>query len=123
MAVSKKRSNTTRTVATGVFDRAHLAHYTMHSAELEREIIGLFLLQLPSTIELIEDATAAAEWKLATHTLKGAAASIGAGKLQAIATELEDIGFEGDVELRLAGLRQLKAAAAEFRETVRHIYP
>jgi hypothetical protein len=123
MSVSKKRSNTTRPVVTGVFDRAHLAHYTMNSAELEREIIGLFLLQLPSTIELIEDATAAAEWKLATHTLKGAAASIGAGKLQAIAAELEDIGFEGDAELRLAGLRRLKAAAAEFRETVRHIYP
>ena len=30
-----------------VFDRAHLSHYTMQNADLEREIIGLFLMQLP----------------------------------------------------------------------------
>ena len=30
-----------------VFDRAHLSHYTMQNADLEREILGLFLMQLP----------------------------------------------------------------------------
>ena len=39
-----------------VFDRAHLSHYTMQSVDLEREIINLFLQQLPSTVEMIASA-------------------------------------------------------------------
>ena len=47
----------------------------------EAEVVGLFLGQLPATLALIEAAETAADWKLATHTLKGSAASIGARRL------------------------------------------
>jgi HPt (histidine-containing phosphotransfer) domain-containing protein len=104
-----------------VFDRAHLARYTMDSADLEREIIGLFLLQLPSTIEMIEAASTQADWKLATHTLKGAAASIGAKRIQTIAIELEALPLNEGCNYRLLHVDALKTAVAEFIEAVRPI--
>ena len=121
MAVRNKRSAAEPQTIPEVFDRAHLSRYTMDSAELEREILGLFLLQLPTTIEMIETAETAADWKLATHTLKGAAASIGAKRLQAISVELELMTLDDDSNLRLSCVELLKAAAAEFIETVRPI--
>ena len=123
MAVKKERLAAVQETPPEVFDRAHLAHYTMNCADLEREIIGLFLQQLPSTIEMIDSAATAAEWKLATHTLKGAAASIGAKRLQNLAAELEVIAIDSDAHIRRLRIQTLKAAVAEFRETVRHIYP
>ena len=106
-----------------IFDRAHLAHYTMNSKELEAEIIGLFLVQLPSTLDMLERADSAADWKLYTHTLKGSAAAVGARRLQLLAIELEAMPEEADNNVRKLRLQSLRAAVAEFRETVRHIYP
>jgi HPt (histidine-containing phosphotransfer) domain-containing protein len=105
-----------------VFDQAHLAHYTMNSVELEREIIDLFLQQLPVTIALIEDATTAAEWKLATHTLKGAAAAVGAHRLKAIAVDLEKLNIDADVKTKEAIMAALFDANEEFKAAVRQIY-
>jgi HPt (histidine-containing phosphotransfer) domain-containing protein len=106
-----------------VFDQAHLARYTMNSIELEREIIGLFLVQLPATVDMIEEAETAAEWKLATHTLKGAAAAVGAKRLEAIAIELESIKVDSDVNVKLLLLESLGNAVVEFRDAMRHVYP
>ena len=121
MALSNKRPAKGPETSSEVFDRAHLSRYTMDSADLELEILGLFLLQLPSTIEMIENAETAADWKLATHTLKGAAASIGAKRIQAIAVELEGVTLDDDHNFRLLRIQALKAAAAEFAEIVRLI--
>ena len=105
-----------------VFDRAHLSHYTMQSADLETEIINLFLQQLPSTVEMIASAGTEDDWKLYTHTLKGSAAAVGAWKLQEIAIELESLGNAGDAMVRDLRLKSLQAAVVEFREMVRQIY-
>ena len=105
-----------------VFDRAHLSHYTMQSVDLEREIINLFLQQLPSTVEMIASAGTEDDWKLYTHTLKGSAAAVGAWKLQEIAIELESLGNAGDAMVRDLRLKSLQAAVVEFREMVRQIY-
>ncbi len=106
-----------------VFDQAHLARYTMNSAELEREIIGLFLQQLPATLELIREAASPAEWKLATHTLKGAAAAIGAPRLRAIAIELERLTADSDVNVKSLRLALLEAEAQRFRDVAAKTYP
>ena len=95
----------------------------MNSTELESEIIGLFLAQLPSTVDMLERADTAADWKLYTHTLKGSAAAVGARRLQLLAIELEAMPVEADNNVRSLRLQSLRAAVAEFRETVRHIYP
>ncbi len=106
-----------------VFDRAHLSHYTLHSADLEREILDLFLAQLSVTVAQIDAADTQDDWKLCIHTLKGSAASVGARRLQMIASELETLGFEGDRQIRGLRLQVLQGAVVEFREAVRHIHP
>ena len=106
-----------------VFDRAHLSHYTQQNADLEREILGLFLAQLSATVGQIEAAQTLDDWKLYVHTLKGSAASVGARRLQEIASELEALGFEGDRQIRGLRLQVLQGAVIEFRKAVRHIHP
>ena len=123
MAARKAEDSGRHQPVSEVFDRAHLAYYTMNSAELEREIIMLFLQQLPMTIEMIEEAKTAAEWKLATHTLKGAAAGVGANRLQAIAVDLERLKIDVSVKIKNGLMSSLQAAAEEFQATVRQIYP
>jgi HPt (histidine-containing phosphotransfer) domain-containing protein len=105
------------------FDRAHLDHYTMQNQDLAVEVVGLFLAQLPATLHLLESATAAEEWKFATHALKGSAAAVGAWKLHHLAANLEKLAFPGDADIRLLRIQALKAAAAEFRDLVRGAYP
>lgn len=104
-----------------VFDRVHLARYTMDSIELEREIIQLFLAQLPETLAMISAAVEAAEWKLATHSLKGSAAAVGAHRINRLAEALEQSGA-GPTPERDALIRDLDHAVGEFRAFVARIY-
>jgi HPt (histidine-containing phosphotransfer) domain-containing protein len=124
MAASNKAQESERLAAPSeVFDRAHLARYTMDSAELEREIIELFLVQLPATVDMIEEAKTAAEWKLATHTLKGAAAAIGAWRIHTAASGLEDVKVDAGARVKRRHMSALDAAVTEFRAVVRQILP
>lgn len=110
-------------VDSAVFDRLGLEHNTMHDQRLAAEVLGLFLAQLPATLQLLDEAGTAAAWKFAAHTLKGSCAAVGAQKLQNLAACLEVLAFPGDAQLRLLRLQGLKAAAAEFREAARSAYP
>lgn len=105
-----------------VFDRAHLRHYTMESLELEREIINLFVGQLPATLTMIAQADSAASWKLATHTLKGSAAAVGARRINQIAIDLEEAGFNLDVNVKKKLVTALEKAVADFRAMTVRIY-
>jgi HPt (histidine-containing phosphotransfer) domain-containing protein len=100
-----------------IFDRGHLNHYTMNIPGLDAEVVGLFLAQLPETISMIEAARTASDWKLATHTLKGSASSVGARRINQLAASLEDLTVDGEEGLKALRIQMLKAAAAEFRET------
>lgn len=106
-----------------VFDRLGLEHNTMHDQRLAAEVLGLFLAQLPATLQLLDAAATAADWKFAAHTLKGACAAVGAQKLHNLAACLEGLAFPGDPQLRLVRLQGLKAAAAEFAQAARAAYP
>lgn len=120
MQAGRKRSETDEPAA---FDRAHLDHYTMQNQELAFEVLGLFLAQLPVTLQLIEVAGACEEWKFATHALKGSAAAVGAWKLHHLAADLEKMAFPADANVRLLRLQALTAAATEFRRVARGAYP
>jgi HPt (histidine-containing phosphotransfer) domain-containing protein len=76
-----------------VLDLEHLRRYTMDSAELERELIGLFLKQLPGLMDELRNAVDVREWKFATHTLKGSARVIGAVGIANVAAALEAKGL------------------------------
>lgn len=120
MQAGMKRS---RGADTEAFDRDHLDHYTMQNQQLAGEVLGLFLAQLPLTLQLIEVAGATEEWKFATHTLKGSSAAVGAWKLHHLAADLEAMGFPADQNVRLLRIQALKAAVAEFRHVARGAYP
>ena len=106
-----------------VFDRRHLGHYTMQDQRLAAEVLGLFLAQLPATLQLLDAAATPGDWKFAVHALKGSAAAVGARKLQSLALDLESSAFPLDEPIRLLRLQALRAAAAEFREAARRAYP
>lgn len=106
-----------------VFDRRHFSHYTMHDQRLAAEVLGLFLAQLPATMQLLDAAATAEDWKQAAHALKGSAAAVGARRLQSMAADLEAMPFPMEAPIRLLRLQALKAAASEFRDTARRAYP
>ena len=103
------------TQGAAVLDREHLAHYTMGNEELAAEIVGLFLVQMPSILAMLRSATSAADWKLATHTLKGSARSVGAMRIAQIAVELERLDI-ADGEARQPLVDALDAEIAAVRE-------
>ena len=121
---TRRKRNPPRVQPSGdeVFDRAHLRHYTMESLELEREIIDLFVGQLPATLTMIGQADSAESWKLATHTLKGSAAAVGARRINMIAIELEEAGFKLNVNVKTRLIADLESAVADFRAMTVHIY-
>lgn len=101
-----------------VLDRGHLDRYTLGDAALERELLNLFLDQTALSIAQLKSANSASEWKLASHSLKGSAAAIGATELNAIALELEIAGFSGRPSDQAGRLARLDVAAARFRAAV-----
>ena len=75
-------------VSTPAIDLDVLGRFTLGNRALEVEVLNLFADHLPITLALL-DPTNAESWKYATHTLKGAARSVGATRLAAIAATAE----------------------------------
>ncbi|MFT3987575.1 Hpt domain-containing protein [Aestuariivirga sp.] len=105
-----------------VLNRAHLAHYTLDNAELEREIVALFLEQLPVTIAAMENAKTATDWKMAAHTVKGSAAAVGATRINAIADELEAHAANRRSSTAQALMMDMQEAAEQFRAVAKRIF-
>src|SRR5690349_15957762 len=103
-----------RSMSPEVFDRSLLRRYTMDSYELEREVIKLFLDQLPVTLAMLKNVTSQADWKLATHTLKGSAAAVGATRINRLAFELEQIRFVESAPVIKRKVAELERAADQF---------
>jgi HPt (histidine-containing phosphotransfer) domain-containing protein len=106
-----------------VFDRLHLARYTMDSPDLERELVGLFLAQLPSILESLFTATSRDEWRFATHMLKGSAQAIGACQIGDLAEKLEPFASFEQAERRKELLAGLALATREFDDLAGRLYP
>jgi HPt (histidine-containing phosphotransfer) domain-containing protein len=105
-----------------VIDRACLARYTMHNPDLEREIIKLFLDQLPISLQMLRDSLTAADWKLAAHTIKGSAAAVGAGEINRLATELEKRAPWRSDPQSLGLIAELETAIGRFDAVARRIF-
>jgi HPt (histidine-containing phosphotransfer) domain-containing protein len=115
--------NTRRKAPVLVFDREHLARYTMDSPDLEREIVGLFVAQLPSILDRLFTAKSHDDWRFATHTLKGSAQAVGALQIGEIAKKLEPITCFEQVVRREKLLAWLTRATREFDEMAKLLYP
>lgn len=96
----------------GVFDLVHLRTYTLGMADLEREILGLFLEQLPKSKAALDQAMSAKDWHMAAHTLKGSALAVGAKRLAEIGAKAEATNCK-DAAARAAILDQVAEATAE----------
>ncbi len=99
-----------------VVDLGHLGHYTMGDVKLERELLKMFSGQAEELRARLRAADDDAEWKLASHTLKGAAMAVGAFAIAQAAKELEEAGRGAPEELMCA----LDGHLEEFRAAFAH---
>ncbi len=92
----------------GAVDFAHLEAYTLGDNVVIEEVLRLFQQQCELWSPLLS--TDHEGWRDAAHTIKGAAAGIGAGKLAAAAEAVER-GEAAGAEVRMELLRQAMNAA------------
>ncbi|CAN5412215.1 hypothetical protein BH10PSE7_BH10PSE7_34550 [soil metagenome] len=102
-------------VKKAILDREHLERYTMGCPDLERELIDLFLDQLPELTRQLEGSAADDNWIFVTHTLKGSARAIGAVTIADLAERLEELGPGATERNRFETIVKLKAAVSAFR--------
>jgi HPt (histidine-containing phosphotransfer) domain-containing protein len=97
--------------AAAVVDLDHLARYTGGDAALNAEILRLFdsqATELVQQLQSILEARDARSWKVATHTLKGAARGIGAFSLGDAAAAAEPIDPSSDSQTASAAILDLQ---------------
>jgi HPt (histidine-containing phosphotransfer) domain-containing protein len=104
------------------FDIEHIRRYTFEDQNLERELLGLFQDQLPGLIDRLEKATGHNEWRLASHTLKGSARSVGAPALAALALELEEMGYQDSPSERARLASMMRREADDFARAIERAY-
>lgn len=104
-------------------DLAHLGRYTLGDAALEREVLGLFLGQIPLTIEALRYAASDKDWYQAAHTLKGSARAVGAWRVASLAQQAEKLGAPADRALSEAILSSIEDAVAEADAFVARAFP
>jgi HPt (histidine-containing phosphotransfer) domain-containing protein len=119
--VVARRLLRTKTVPV-IFDRSRLAQYTMDSPDLEREIVGLFMAQLPAILDRLQNVDSRDDWRIATHTLKGSALAIGACKIGDLAKKLEPVNSPEQEAKRKKLLSGLIRAVDEFDQMARQLY-
>jgi HPt (histidine-containing phosphotransfer) domain-containing protein len=98
----------TATATATAIDLDHLDRYTGGERMLNEEVLRLFDCQCSDLVAHLEAAAMgadASEWKLITHTLKGAARGIGANQLADAAAEAEKIDVTDKAGLRKAAER------------------
>ena len=98
-----------------VWDRAMLLERMSGDAELEKKMVECFLAYMPQQITKLRTFAGAGDLAAAarlSHSIKGAAANVGAEAMQAMAMEMENAGRAGD----LAGIKErLDSLRIEFR--------
>jgi HPt (histidine-containing phosphotransfer) domain-containing protein len=100
-----------------VFDSEHFESATMHDVVLQREILGLFFVQLEQVRERVNSGPfSEEEAKFLAHTLRGAASAVGATELEKIGTKWEKQQPNNiDLKLNIAAAEgRLRAAVQAY---------
>lgn len=104
-------------------DLKHLRRYTMGDVKLEKEVLDLFLGQLPQTIRALSEAATERDWRMAAHTLKGSGRAVGAWRVARLAELAErHMNIENRPQCSQAVAR-IEEAAEEARLFIRATYP
>jgi HPt (histidine-containing phosphotransfer) domain-containing protein len=77
-------------------DLVHLARHTFGDAELEREVLQLFVTQSRIYLNRLKEARDVEQWRRAAHTIKGSARGIGAWGVAERAETIERLGHKVD---------------------------
>jgi HPt (histidine-containing phosphotransfer) domain-containing protein len=104
-------------------DLTHLRRYTMGDVDLEKEVLDLFLGQLPLTIQALSEATTERDWMVAAHTLKGSGRAVGAWHVARLAEHAERQLLVHKPALKAEAVAHLRDAAEEARAYIRSAYP
>lgn len=96
-----------------ILDRNHLARYTLGDADLEQEVLELFLGQMPQTLAILGESEDQNSRTRAAHTIKGSARAVGAWKLAEAAERAESITTK--CQCWDALIADVVSAAAEVR--------
>ncbi|MEL6297423.1 MAG: Hpt domain-containing protein [Pseudomonadota bacterium] len=100
-------------------DRTHLARYTLGNPELEAEILDLFSGQVATLLKAVLSAESQAEWRFATHSIKGSARAVGAWDLAETAERLEQLTPKSNAaNAEIEHLIEAVAEAVEAAERV-----
>lgn len=94
-------------------DLAHLRRYTFGDRALEKEVLHLFVTQLPETLAALRAAASEREWRMAAHTLKGSSRAVGAWRIASLAQDAESLSCGGDHEACEEVISRLDDAASE----------
>ncbi len=103
-----------------VWDKQGLLARLMGDQELARKIIKTFISDFSKQLEMLKRYLEARDISGAqrqAHTLKGAAANVGAEKIRAIATTMENMAKAGDLEGMKKYLNHLAVSFDEFKAT------
>ncbi len=73
-----------------IFDVAFFEHCTMGDKQLMGELIELFRDQVEKTLNGLMEIASDKDWRFQAHTLKGAAAAIGAVEIETLASAWEN---------------------------------
>jgi HPt (histidine-containing phosphotransfer) domain-containing protein len=103
-------------------DLKHLRRFTLGDRALEKEVLELFLWQLPETIASLRRAPSEKEWKVAAHTLKGSGRAVGAWRIARLAEQAERmLGVKSEGQRAEAVLR-IEDAAREAQGFIQETY-
>src|SRR6185436_991262 len=106
-------------ITAATFDADALRHRLSGDDELMRDVIRMFIDDLPARLSAINDAVTrrdAEALRAAAHALKGSAASLSAGALSEAAHVLERIGAESRMEAADGARRLLSVEATSVIE-------
>ena len=82
-----------------LLDLRHLNHQTLNDPLLRNDVLELFLAETPKYIADLKAATDCKSWRMAVHTLKGAARNLGFAALGQLSEAMELDARQGSLTI------------------------
>jgi HPt (histidine-containing phosphotransfer) domain-containing protein len=104
-----------------VFDLAHLLLRLLGDHDLLDRIVEAFLSDMPRQIQKLKDLLSAGDapgLERQAHSIKGAAANLGGGRLEKVARQMEQAANAGDLRTVQALMAELETHYSRLSETI-----
>jgi PAS domain S-box-containing protein len=104
-----------------VFDRRGLLDRLMGDEQLVRDVLKIFLEDIPQQMKALEEYLKTGDAKSVqrqAHTIKGASANVCAEALRAVALEMEKAGTAGDLDAVRSRMAELEKQFEHVKQTI-----